>query len=102
MTSQRFPRRAGVSLLRVALTAALVLTAGAAIVGVSATAASPLTIVPSADSYVDSILVAKNFGTSTQFRIDGSPVVQSYLRFDLGSLSGSPSLAILQIYANSA
>jgi hypothetical protein len=84
------------------MTAALVLTAGAAIVGVSATAASPLTVVPSADSYVDSTAIANNFGTSTQFRIDGSPVVRSYLRFDLGSLSGSASAANLQIYANSA
>ena len=88
--------------MRVALTAALVLTVGAAIVGVSATAASPLTVAPSADSYVDSTAITKNFGTSTQFRIDGSPVVRSYLRFDLGSLSGSATAATLQIYANSA
>ena len=101
MTSQHLPRHR-LSLMLVALTAALALTAGAAIVGVSATAASPLSVVPSADSYVDSTAVTKNFGTSTQFRIDGSPVVLSYLRFDLGSLSGSPSMATLQIYANSA
>ena len=102
MTSLRPHGHARLSAVSVALAAALVLTAGLAISGISVIAAAPLTVAPSADSYVDSTAVTANFGTSTQFRIDGSPVVRSYLRFDLSSLSGSVGAATLHIYANSA
>ncbi len=102
MTSLRPRRHARMSALLAALTAAVVLTAGLATVALPAAAASPTSVVPSADSYVVSTAATANYGTSTQFRIDGSPVVRSYLRFDLGSLSGGVSAATLQIHANSS
>src|SRR5205823_3506842 len=43
----------------------------------------------------------RNFGTSTSLRVDGSPVVTSYLRFDPGGLSGV-NKALLRVWANSA
>lgn len=56
---------------------------------------------PVADSYVNSAYSTTNYGTSTQFRVDGSPTVNSYLRFDVSGLSGTVTKATLRIYANS-
>ncbi len=63
---------------------------------------SSVNVAAAADSYVDSSQPSVNFGTATQVRVDGSPVVRSLLRFDLRGLAGSVSSAKLQIYANSA
>jgi hypothetical protein len=60
------------------------------------------TLNPVADSYVDASNPSTNYGTSTQLRIDGSPVVRSFLRFDLTGLTGTVTSATLRIYANSA
>jgi hypothetical protein len=69
----------------------------------STSASSSLIFNPVADSYVDSSNPAANFGTSTALRVDGSPVVSSYLRFTVqGSSGGSISHVRLLIYANSA
>jgi hypothetical protein len=43
-----------------------------------------------------------NYGSLTTLRIDGSPIVRSYLRFDVQGLSGSVTRATLRIFANSA
>ena len=59
------------------------------------------TFEPVADSYVDSSSSTKNYGTSSQFRVDGSPVVNSYLRFDVNGINGTVTKATLKIYANS-
>ena len=85
-----------------ALVATVVLGGAAVFSGAPALAASSVNVAPAADSYVNSTVPTTNFGTATQFRVDGSPVVHSYVRFDLGSLSGSITTATLQIYANSA
>jgi acid phosphatase type 7 len=61
-----------------------------------------LTFNPSADSYVDSGSPSTNYGTQTQLRGDGSPVVRSYLRFDVQGFSGAVTRATLRLYANSA
>jgi acid phosphatase type 7 len=61
-----------------------------------------LTLHPTADSYVDSGSPSTNYGTQTQLRGDGSPVVRSYLRFDVQGFSGAVTRATLRIYANSA
>jgi hypothetical protein len=61
-----------------------------------------LTFVAIADSYVDSGSPSTNFGSQTQLRGDGSPVVRSYLRFNVQGLSGTVRLATLRIFANSA
>ena len=60
------------------------------------------TFSPSADSYVNASSAATNYGTSTQFRVDGSPIVRSYLRFDVQGLSGTITRVTLRVYANSS
>lgn len=60
------------------------------------------TFTPVADSYVNQSLPTTNYGTSTQLRVDGSPFVRSYLRFNVQNLSGRVTRATLRIYANSA
>jgi hypothetical protein len=61
-----------------------------------------LTLNPVADSYVDAGNPTTNNGTTTQIRIDGSPIVRSYLRFNVTGITGTVSSATLKIYANSA
>ena len=62
-----------------------------------------MTFNPVADSYVDTSNASKNFGTATTIRVDGSPVVNSYLRFTVSGLSGKTiSQVRLLIFANSA
>ncbi len=60
------------------------------------------TFTPVADSYVDASVPAGNFGKSAQVRIDGSPVVRTYLRFSLTGINGTVTSAVLRVYANSA
>jgi hypothetical protein len=43
-----------------------------------------------------------NWGTSTQFRVDGSPIVRSYLRFNVQGISGTITRVTLRVYANSS
>lgn len=59
------------------------------------------TFKPDADSYVDSNNTSENKGTSNQIRVDGSPIVNSYIRFNVQNLSGSAASATLRIFANS-
>lgn len=55
-----------------------------------------------ADSYVDSSSPTATHGTATTLRVDASPTVDSYLRFNVAGLSGNVTSATLRIYANSA
>jgi hypothetical protein len=68
----------------------------------STTAPNSFTFTPVADSYVNASSTSTNYGTSTTLRVDGSPFVNSYLRFNLSGLSGTVTKATLRIYANSA
>ena len=63
---------------------------------------SSLTFTPVADSYVNADSPTTNYGTLTTLRIDGSPIVRSYLRFNVQGLSGTVTRATLRIFANSA
>src|SRR4030042_3109878 len=65
-------------------------------------ASSTLTFTPVADSYVNQSSPTKNFGTNRSIRVDGSPLVRSYLRFDVSGISGTVSKVTLRIYANSS
>lgn len=56
---------------------------------------------PVADAHVRAAEPDRNFGTSS-LRTDGSPIINSYLKFDVQGLSGTPSKATLRIYASSA
>jgi hypothetical protein len=66
------------------------------------TGGSLLTFTPTADAYVDSGNPATNYGSLTTLRVDGSPVIRSYLRFNVLGLSGPVTRATLRIFANSA
>jgi len=65
---------------------------------------SSVTFISVADSYVngDATATNTNYGTLTTLRIDGSPIVRSYLRFAVQGLSGTVTRATLRIFANSA
>lgn len=63
---------------------------------------SSLTLVPVADSYVSADSPTTNYGSLTNLRVDGSPTLRSYLRFDVQGLSGTVTQAKLRIFANSA
>ena len=60
------------------------------------------TFTPIADSYVDASVPSTNFGSNVKLRVDTSPIVNSYLRFDVSGLSGSVTGVTLKIYATSA
>jgi hypothetical protein len=66
------------------------------------TTASTFNFVPTIDSYVDESNPTRNYSSLTTLRVDGSPIVRSYLRFDVQGLSGNVTQATLLIYANSA
>ncbi|MBI4785939.1 MAG: DNRLRE domain-containing protein [Chloroflexi bacterium] len=55
---------------------------------------------PVADAYVDSSNASRNYGTSAQIRVDSSPIVRSYLRFNVTGLTGAVTKATLRVYAN--
>jgi parallel beta-helix repeat protein len=65
----------------------------------TAPAPSSLTLVPIADSWVDSSQPTVNNGTKTTLRVDGSPTLVSYLKFDIPA--DTVSSATLRIFANS-
>ena len=65
-------------------------------------AGSTFTFISIADSYVESTKPSTNYGSATQIRVDGSPDVHSYLRFNIQGLSGTVTSATLRVYANSA
>jgi hypothetical protein len=60
-----------------------------------------VTLMAEADSYVRSDQRNGNFGKSLRLRTDGSPVVRSYLRFNVQGLEGPVANATLYVYANS-
>jgi chitodextrinase len=60
------------------------------------------TFVPVADSYVNEPSPTVNYGTSTALRVDGSPFVRSYLRFNVQGLAGTITKATLRVYATSS
>jgi len=60
-----------------------------------------LTFTPALDAYVNSGSPTANTGTSTQLRVDGSPLVRSYLRFTVQGLNGRVTRATLRVFANS-
>lgn len=61
--------------------------------GGGATTPQTTTLTPAADSYVSQAEPNRNFGTRTTLRTDASPVLRSYLRFDLSALPPGPVTA---------
>lgn len=71
---------------------------------VSATTAGTATYTfnPIADAYVYSGATGTNYGTSTVLRADASPDYHSYLRFNVGDISGTVTKATLKLYTTSS
>jgi hypothetical protein len=67
----------------------------------TATAGTTLTVLPVADAYVSSVSPSSNFGTFG-LRVDGSPDLRSYLRFNVQGVTRSILRVTLRIFANSA
>jgi hypothetical protein len=63
---------------------------------------SNFTFNPVADAYVNEASAAMNYGTATTLRADASPLVRSYLRFNVQGLSGSITHVTLRIFTNSS
>jgi len=61
-----------------------------------------VTFTPTADSYVSETSPTTNYGPSTQLRVDGSPVLNAYLRFNVQNVTGTIVGATLRVYANSS
>jgi hypothetical protein len=57
---------------------------------------------PTDDSYVDASNPTANFGTATTFRVDGSPIVRTYIRFNVQGLGGTITRVSLRVFANSS
>ena len=57
---------------------------------------------PVADDYVDGSPPASNFGGLVQLRVDASPDVLSYLRFNVTGLTGTVTNATLRVYTTSS
>jgi parallel beta-helix repeat protein len=64
-------------------------------------AAQAATFTPAADSYVDSSAPTANNGTKTILRTDASPILNSYMRFDVQGVPPGSS-AKLRVFANSS
>ena len=57
---------------------------------------------PVADAYTNEGSVSTNYGTATTLRADATPLVRSYLRFNVQGLSGSITHVTLRIFTNSS
>ena len=68
----------------------------------STAASQQSTFIPVADAYVNEGSPTSNYGGITALRADTSPLVRSYLRFDVQGLSGTITRATLRIFTNSS
>jgi uncharacterized repeat protein (TIGR01451 family) len=75
---------------------------GSCIVSGASASAETATLAPTADSYVDASVPTSAPGLATKLRTDASPIVRSYLRFDLGNVPGLVTNAKLRVSAGSA
>jgi chitodextrinase len=56
---------------------------------------------PVADSYVRADQPNANFGSAPSMRLDASPLLRSYLRFDVQNITGAVTRAVLRVRATS-
>src|SRR5262249_34578726 len=80
---------------------ALLLGAGG-VTGTHAAATSTASLVPTDDGYVSSSQPTKTFGSGRNLEVDASPVQRSYLKFDLSSINGTVTRAVLRLTATSS
>jgi parallel beta-helix repeat protein len=82
--------------------AALAVPVGLVVSSTSASAATPVTVIAGADSYVDSALPSSNFGTRTSFPVDNSPQQTAYLKFHIPAGTDLSGGVKLKIFAQSS
>lgn len=92
-------RRALATLLGVA--AATVPVAGG-LVGTPAVAGTTTTITTGADAMVNKAYPNSNFGTKATLRADATPVVRSYVRFNLTNVAGPIAKATVRVYSKAS
>ena len=87
-----------------AASAVILVIATLSVAWISRSSGAPqtLTLTPEADAYVYESKPTQNYGTATALRVDGSPIMRSYLRFDLTTVSNTITRATLRIYAQSS
>ncbi|MGB8984286.1 MAG: DNRLRE domain-containing protein [Anaerolineales bacterium] len=61
-----------------------------------------LTFKPAADAYVSAAAPSTNYGATSPLRMDGNPIIRSYLTFNVQGLSGPIASAKLKVYVNSS
>jgi hypothetical protein len=64
--------------------------------------ATTLRFTPVADAYVDASLPTNTFGSATSLRTDNSPVIRSFLRFDVQGVTGTIASAKIRLFAESS
>ena len=64
--------------------------------------AATYTFNPVADAYVAGDFATTNYGTSAVLKADTTPIFQSYLRFNVGDISGTVTKATLRLYTTSS
>ncbi len=79
---------------------AVAVLAGTAL-ALAAAPTSASTFNSTADTYVDASAPTTKFGTKAYVRVDGSPILNSYLRFTVSGV-GTTTSAVLRFYAESA
>lgn len=95
----RHIRRASTATAAVATAAVAV----AALLTAAPTAtAATTTVNPTADAYVQDSTPTTNYGTSSQFTVDNSPVRQSFLKFSVSGLTETVASAKLRIRVTSS
>ena len=65
------------------------LAAGAPRTGLAKTTTATATLVATDDAYVNASQATKNYSNATTLQVDASPIVRSYLKFDLSSINGT-------------
>src|SRR5215211_4343642 len=94
-------RRGYVLALSVVTLAAAAMAFGAFLMGARA-ATTTTTFNAVADAYVSQNRATTNFGTMNKVRVQDSPILRTYLRFDLQGLTGTITKATLRIHTAGA
>jgi hypothetical protein len=94
----RLPRRVNRRILVLVAVPVLLVTATLVVVVHTLTRQEPTrTITPSADAYVSTAHATENYGRQQWLRVDHTPRITSYLRFDLGGSSAPVAKVVLQL-----
>jgi hypothetical protein len=88
--------------VRAAALAALLVAGLLSALPLAAPAATSVTFTPTDDTFAHSSLPSTTHGSLTEFRVDGSPVLNGYLRFDVAGLTAPVTRAVLRVYSRTS